>query len=153
MSDFCGSHYFILLQCRLDRSLAVKDEIFCLFEGVLDNLGGLRQQYGLAKSANEVVLVIKAYKALCDRRLTLQTMLLDTLKGISPLWYSISPPRHCMWLLISLVWGITADGFVAFADDAELLKGCFFSTVIGELRSFENPKNKITAVPAKDEEI
>jgi hypothetical protein len=31
--------------------------------------------------------------------------------------------------------------------------GCFFSTAIGELRSFENPKNKITAVPAKEEEI
>lgn len=31
--------------------------------------------------------------------------------------------------------------------------GCFFSTAIGELRSYENPKNKITAVPAADEEI
>ena len=45
----------------------MKDEIFCLFEGALDNLGSLRQQYGLAKSANEVVLVIEAYKALRDR--------------------------------------------------------------------------------------
>ncbi|KAK0607917.1 hypothetical protein LWI29_022592 [Acer saccharum] len=44
-----------------------KDEIFCLFEGALDNLGSLRQQYGLAKSANEVILVIEAYKALRDR--------------------------------------------------------------------------------------
>lgn len=49
------------------RLFAVKDEIFCLFEGTLDNLGSLRQQYGLAKSANEVVLVIEAYKALRDR--------------------------------------------------------------------------------------
>lgn len=38
-----------------------------MFEGALDNLGSLRQQYGLAKSANEVVLVIEAYKALRDR--------------------------------------------------------------------------------------
>lgn len=45
----------------------MKDEIFCLFEGALDNLGSLRQQYGLAKSANEVILVIEAYKALRDR--------------------------------------------------------------------------------------
>lgn len=45
----------------------MKDDIFCLFEGVLDNLGSLRQQYGLAKSANEVILVIEAYKALRDR--------------------------------------------------------------------------------------
>jgi asparagine synthetase B (glutamine-hydrolysing) len=49
------------------RSFAVKDEIFCLFEGALDNLGSLKQQYGLAKSANEVILVIEAYKALRDR--------------------------------------------------------------------------------------
>lgn len=42
------------------RSFAVKDEIFCLFEGALDNLGSLKQQYGLGKSANEVVLVIEA---------------------------------------------------------------------------------------------
>lgn len=51
----------------IGRSFAVKDEIFCLFEGALDNLGSLRQQYGLAKSANEVILVIEAYKALRDR--------------------------------------------------------------------------------------
>ncbi|KOM55998.1 hypothetical protein LR48_Vigan10g189000 [Vigna angularis] len=49
------------------RSFVVKDEVFCLFEGVLENLGHLRQQYGLGKSANEVLLVIEAYKALRDR--------------------------------------------------------------------------------------
>ena len=31
--------------------------------------------------------------------------------------------------------------------------GCFYSTAVGGLRSFENPKNKITAIPAKEEEI
>lgn len=49
------------------RSFAVKDNIFCVFEGVLDNLGSLKQHYGLAKNANEVLLVIEAYKALRDR--------------------------------------------------------------------------------------
>lgn len=49
------------------RSFAVKDDMFCLFEGALHNLGSLKQQYGLAKSANEVLLVIEAYKALRDR--------------------------------------------------------------------------------------
>ena len=54
---------------------------------------------------------------------------------------------------------------MAFGDDVELLKGacgkslasfpqgCFYSTSVGGLRSYENPKNKITAVPATDEEI
>ncbi|KAK6117265.1 hypothetical protein DH2020_048993 [Rehmannia glutinosa] len=66
---------------------------------------------------------------------------------------------------VPLYWGITADGYVAFADDADLLKGacgkslasfpqgCFFSTAAGGLRSYEHPNNKITAVPAKEEEI
>lgn len=54
----------VLLWCR---SFGVKEEIFCLFQGVLHNLGSLRQEYGLAKSADEVVLIIEAYKALRDR--------------------------------------------------------------------------------------
>jgi hypothetical protein len=42
--------------------------VFCLFEGVLDNLGRLSQQHGLSsKGANEVLLVIEAYKTLRDR--------------------------------------------------------------------------------------
>lgn len=31
--------------------------------------------------------------------------------------------------------------------------GCFYSTSAGGLRCYRNPKNKITAVPAKEEEI
>jgi len=31
--------------------------------------------------------------------------------------------------------------------------GCFYSTAVGGLMCYENPKNKITAVPAKEEEI
>ena len=33
------------------------------------------------------------------------------------------------------------------------LTGCFYFTTVGGLRCYENPKNKITAVPANDEEI
>ncbi|KAF5950909.1 hypothetical protein HYC85_012902 [Camellia sinensis] len=138
------------------RSFGVKDEIF--FEGALDNLGSLKQQYGLpGMSANEEVLVIEAYKKLRDR--------------------APYPPNHVVGHLLGnfafidqfgkvpLYWGITADGYVAFADDADLLKGacgkslasfpqgCFYSTAVGELRSYEHPKNKITAVPATEEEI
>ena len=45
----------------------MKDDVFCVFQGTLDNLGSLKQQYGLPKKTNEVVLVIEAYKALRDR--------------------------------------------------------------------------------------
>ncbi|KAL0367998.1 UNVERIFIED_CONTAM: Stem-specific protein TSJT1 [Sesamum calycinum] len=152
------------------RSFAVKDGIFCLFEGALDNLGSMRQQYGLAKSANEVLLVIEAYKALRDRAPYPPDHVVGHLRGNfafivfdkSTSTIFVATDRYAK---VPLYWGITADGCVAFADDAELLKGacgkslasfpqgCFFSTAFGELRSYENPKNKITAIPAKEEEI
>jgi hypothetical protein len=152
------------------RSFAVKDEIFCLFKGALDNLGSLKQQYGLAKSANEVLLVIEAYKALRDRAPYPPSHVVGHLDGnfafivfdksTSTLFVAADQQAK-----VPLYWGITADGCLAFADDADLLKGacgkslasfpqgCFFSTAVGELKSYENPKNKITAVPAQEEEI
>lgn len=152
------------------RSFGVKDEIFCLFEGVLHNLGSLRQEYGLAKSANEETLVIEAYKALRDRAPYPPSRVVGHLLGD----FSFVLFDHSTSTLfvasdqqgkVPLYWGITADGFVAFADDADLLKGacgkslasfpqgCFFSTAVGKLQSYENPNNKITAVPAAEEEI
>ncbi|RZB99165.1 hypothetical protein D0Y65_021871 [Glycine soja] len=35
----------------------------------------------------------------------------------------------------------------------EFLTRCFYSTAVGGLRCYENPKNKITAVPAEEEDI
>lgn len=154
----------------LPRSFAAKDEIFCLFEGVLDNLGSLKQQYGLGKSANEVMLVIEAYKALRDRAPYPPNHVVGHLDG-NFAFVVFDKSTSTLFVAsdqvgkVSLSWGITADGFVAFADDVELLKGacgkslasfpqgCFFSTAAGGLRSYENPKNKITAVPATEEEI
>ncbi|KAJ4956447.1 hypothetical protein NE237_013230 [Protea cynaroides] len=152
------------------RSFAVKDDIFCLFEGALDNLGRLRQHYGLAKSVNDVVLVIEAYKALRDRAPYPPSHVVGHLNGnfafilfdksTSTLFVASDQSGK-----VPLNWGITADGCVAFGDDADLLKGacgkslasfpqgCFFLTAAGGLRSYENPKNKITAIPADDEEI
>lgn len=63
------------------RSFAAKDEIFCLFEGVLDNLGRLSQQYGLSKGGNEVLLVIEAYKTLRDRAPYPASFMLSQLTG------------------------------------------------------------------------
>ncbi|XP_058077753.1 stem-specific protein TSJT1-like [Magnolia sinica] len=152
------------------RSFAVKDDVFCLFEGVLDNLGSLRQQYGLSKTANEVVLVIEAYKALRDRAPYPTSHVVGHLDGpfafvlfdLSTSTLFVASDQHGK---VPLFWGITADGYVAFADSAELLKGacgkslapfpqgCFFSTTEGELKCYENPKNKVTAIPTNEEEI
>jgi len=141
-----------------------------LFEGALDNLGSLRQQYGLAKSANEVILVIEAYKALRDRAPYPANRVVCHLSG-SFAFIVFDKSTSTLFVAsdqagkVPLYWGITADGYVAFADDADLLKGscgkslasfpqgCFYSTAVGGLRCYENPKNKITAVPAEEEEI
>uniref|UniRef100_A0A7N0SYR5 DUF3700 domain-containing protein n=1 Tax=Kalanchoe fedtschenkoi TaxID=63787 RepID=A0A7N0SYR5_KALFE len=152
------------------RSFAAKDEIFCLFEGMLENLGRLRQQYGLAKTANEVTLVIEAYKALRDRAPYPPDHVVGHLDGDFA-FMVFDKSTDTLFVAsdqfgkVPLYWGITADGYVAFADNAELLKGacgksiasfpqgCFYSTAIGEIRSFENPKGKVTAIPASDEEM
>uniref|UniRef100_A0A2P2JPA9 Uncharacterized protein MANES_15G024100 n=1 Tax=Rhizophora mucronata TaxID=61149 RepID=A0A2P2JPA9_RHIMU len=112
----------------LPRSFAVKDEIFCLFEGALDNLGSLRQQYGLAKSVNEVVLVIEAYKALRDRAPYPPSHVVGHLSG-SFAFIVFDSSTSTLFVAsdqfgkVPLYWGITADGYVAFADNADLLKG------------------------------
>ncbi|CAL5395544.1 unnamed protein product [Camellia sinensis] len=153
------------------ESFGVKDEIFCLFEGALDNLGSLKQQYGLpGKSANEEVLVIEAYKTLRDRAPYRPNHVVGHLLG-NFAFIVFDNSTSTLFVAtdqfgkVPLYWGITADGYVAFADDADLLKGacgkslasfpqgCFYSTAVGELRSYEHPKNKITAVPATEEEI
>lgn len=43
------------------------DDIFCLFQGHIENVANLKQQYGLNKAANEVIIVIEAYRTLRDR--------------------------------------------------------------------------------------
>ncbi|GFP83782.1 stem-specific protein tsjt1, partial [Phtheirospermum japonicum] len=53
----------------LPRMFAVVDDIFCLFEGHIENAAHLKQQYGLNKTTNEVIIVIEAYRTLRDRGL------------------------------------------------------------------------------------
>ncbi|XP_031496045.1 stem-specific protein TSJT1-like [Nymphaea colorata] len=152
------------------RVFASKDEIFCLFEGALDNLPSLRQQYGLAKNVNEALLLIEAYKALRDRAPYPASHVVGHLSGD----FAFIVYDHATSTVfvatdqkgkIPLYWGITADGFLAFADDSDLLRGscgksiatfpegCFFSTRWGDLKSYEHPKNKVTCIPATEEEI
>ncbi|ONK61439.1 uncharacterized protein A4U43_C08F29930 [Asparagus officinalis] len=152
------------------RSFATKDDIFCIFEGVLDNLGHLRQHYGLSKGANEVMLIIEAYKTLRDRAPHPANFMLGQLDGnfsfvifdkaTSTLFVSSDQNGK-----VPLYWGITADGCIAFCNDVDLLKGscgkslapfpqgCFYSNNLGGLKSYEKPKNKVTAVLASDEEL
>lgn len=43
------------------------DDIFCLFQGHIENVAPLKQQYGLTKIANEVSIIIEAYRTPRDR--------------------------------------------------------------------------------------
>ncbi|KAF3793057.1 Stem-specific protein [Nymphaea thermarum] len=154
----------------MPRVFAAKDEIFCLFKGTLDNLASLRQQYGLAKSANEAVLMIEAYKALRDRAPFPPSHVVSHLSGDFA-FVVFDDSASAVFVAsdqsgkVPLYWGITSDGYLAFADELELLRGscgksiasfpegCFFSTRWGELKSYEHPKNKVTCVPAPEEDV
>lgn len=152
------------------RLFGSKDDIFCIFEGVLDNLGRLRQHYGLSKGANEVMLLIEAYKTLRDRAPHPTSFMLDHLIGNFS--FLIFDKASSTLLVASdsqgkvpLYWGITSDGCIAFCDNVDLLKGscgkslapfpqgCFYSNTLGGLKSYEKPKNKVTAILADDEEL
>jgi len=151
------------------RSFAVKDDCFCLFEGTLENLTSLKQQYGLSKSVDEVVLVIEAYKAFRDRAPYPASQMVGHLEG----QFAFVLFDRCTKTVfaaadsngkIPLYWGITADGCLSFSDDAGLLKaacgkslasfpqGCFYSSALG-LRSYEYPKNKVMGIPILDGEM
>lgn len=149
------------------RSFAVKDDCFCLFEGTLDNLPSLRQQYGLSKCVNEVLLVIEAYKTFRDRAPYPASKMVGHLEGqFAFVIFDRSTKTVFMAAdsnaKVPLYWGITADGCLAFSDDAKLLKsacgkslasfpqGCFYSSALG-LRSYEYPKNKVKGIPNMDD--
>ena len=42
---------------------------------------------------------------------------------------------------------------IVISTDLMVAAGCFYSNTLGGLKCYENPKNKVTAVPADEEEI
>lgn len=149
------------------RSFATVDDIFCLFEGGLENLAGLRQSYGLSKSVNEALLVIEAYRALRDRAPYPAHHVVGDLSGhFAFILYDHQTRKIFVaadsYGKVPLYWGRTPDGFVAISDDEELIKlscstssatfptGCYFSSDHG-LRSFEHPLKEVKAMPRVDD--
>lgn len=66
-SDITEDYPFEQLVFFFCRLFAAVDDIFCLFQGHIANIPVLKQQYGLSKTANEVTIVIEAYRTLRDR--------------------------------------------------------------------------------------
>ncbi|GER54765.1 aluminium induced protein with YGL and LRDR motifs [Striga asiatica] len=150
----------------LPRLFAVVDDIFCLFEGHIENVAHLKQQYGLNKTANEVIIVIEAYRTLRDRGPYPADQVVRDIQGkfsfvlfdgASKATFIASDVDGS----VPLFWGTDAEGHLVLSSDGALVKqgcgksiapfpkGCFF-TSSGGLRSYEHPVNELKAVPRVD---
>ncbi|XP_051130008.1 stem-specific protein TSJT1-like [Andrographis paniculata] len=150
----------------LPRLFAVLDDIFCLFEGHIENVAHLKQQYGLNKTANEAIIVIEAYRTLRDRgpypadqvvrdiQGKFAFILFDTAMKVAFIASDVDGSAP-------LFWGTDAEGHLVVSNDGDAVKkgcgksfspfpkGCFF-TSSGGLRSYEHPVSELKAVPRVD---
>ncbi|KAI4345695.1 hypothetical protein L6164_012795 [Bauhinia variegata] len=150
----------------LPRLFAVVDDIFCLFQGHIENVAQLKQQYGLTKAANEVIIIIEAYRSLRDRGPYPPNQVVRDFQGKFAFVLFDSSSRATFFAAdsdgsVPFFWGTDADGNLVLSDETEILtnscgksfapfpKGCFFSTS-GGLRSFEHPLNELKPVPRVD---
>ncbi|GLJ49206.1 hypothetical protein SUGI_1038810 [Cryptomeria japonica] len=150
------------------RAFVAMDDIFCLFEGTLDNIMALRQQYGLNKSANEVTIVIEAYRTLRDRGPYPADQVVRDLSGKFAFLLFDFKSQTLFTAAdadgsVPFFWGTAADGCLVLSDEVRSVKdgcgksfapfprGCFFSTS-GGLQSFEHPRNKLMPLPHVDSE-
>ncbi|KAI3459429.1 hypothetical protein Pfo_016092 [Paulownia fortunei] len=150
----------------LPRLFAVVDDIFCLFEGHIENVAHLKQQYGLNKTANEVIIVIEAYRTLRDRGPYPADQVVRDIQGKFAFILFDSASKATFIASdadgsVPLFWGTDAEGHLVLSNDGEVVKqgcgksfapfpkGCFF-TSSGGLRSYEHPVNELKAVPRVD---
>nr|ACU15933.1 unknown [Glycine max] len=150
----------------LPRLFAVVDDIFCLFQGHLENVANLKQQYGLNKTATEVIIIIEAYRTLRDRGPYPAAQVVRDFQGKFAFILYDSGSKTAFVAAdadgsVPFVWGTDADGNLIFSDETEIVtkscgkssapfpKGFFFSTS-GGLSSFEHPLNEVKLVPRVD---
>ncbi|URD87458.1 Stem-specific protein TSJT1 [Musa troglodytarum] len=150
----------------LPRLFAVVDDIFCLFQGHIENITSLKQQYGLGKTANEVIIVIEAYKTLRDRGPFPASQVLRDLNGKFAFTLFDSSSNTTFMASdadgsVPFFWGADAQDHLVLSDDADIVKkgcgksfapfpkGCFFTTS-GGLQSFEHPMNELKPMPRVD---
>ncbi|GMH19519.1 hypothetical protein Nepgr_021360 [Nepenthes gracilis] len=150
------------------RLFCSTDDMYCLFQGSLDNFSTLLKQYGLAKSTNEAMFIVEAYRTLRDRGPYPADRVLNDLDGsfgfviydrnAGSVFVALGADQR-----VQLFWGIAADGSAVISDSLDVMKegcaksfapfpaGCFFHSEVG-LMSFEHPKNKLKAMPRVDSE-
>ncbi|XP_059632464.1 stem-specific protein TSJT1-like [Cornus florida] len=150
----------------LPRLFAVMDDMFCLFQGHIENVAHLKQQYGLNKTANEVIIVMEAYRTLRDRGPYPADKVVRDFHGKYAFILYDSSSKAAFIAAdadgsVPFFWGTDSEGHLVLSDDAETAKkgcgksfapfpkGCFFTTS-GGLRSFEHPLNELKPVPRVD---
>ncbi|KAK2647108.1 hypothetical protein Ddye_022303 [Dipteronia dyeriana] len=150
----------------LPRLFAVVDDIFCLFQGHIENVALLKQQYGLNKTANEVIIVIEAYRTLRDRGPYPADQVVRDIQGKFAFVLYDSSSKSTFLASdadgsVPFFWGTDREGHLVLSDDEEIVKkgcgksfapfpkGCFF-TSSGGLRSFEHPLHELKPVPRVD---
>ncbi|RZS03597.1 hypothetical protein BHM03_00033790, partial [Ensete ventricosum] len=148
------------------RLFAVVDNIFCSFQGHVENITSLKQQYGLGKTANEVIIVIEAYKTLRDRGPFPASQVVRDLSGKFAFILFDSSSNSTFIAAdadgsVPFFWGADSEGHLVLSDDVDIVKkgcgksfapfpkGCFFTTS-GGLQSFEHPLNELKAMPRVD---
>ncbi|MED6121768.1 hypothetical protein PIB30_033285 [Stylosanthes scabra] len=150
----------------LPRLFAVVDDIFCLFQGHLENVANLKQQYGLNKTATEVIIVIEAYRTLRDRGPYPAAQVVRDFQGKFAFILFDSGSKTAFIAAdadgnVPFFWGSDVDGNLVLSDEKEIVvkscgtssapfpKGFFFTTSSG-LSSFEHPLNEVKPVPRVD---
>ncbi|CAI9118374.1 OLC1v1019934C2 [Oldenlandia corymbosa var. corymbosa] len=162
MHQWRNHFYFI----SLSRLFAVVDDIFCLFQGHIENVAQLKQQYGLNKVANEVIIVIEAYRTLRDRGPYPPDQVVRGIQGKFAFVLFDSSAKSAFVACdsegsVPFYWGADSEGHLVLSTDSEIVKkgcgksfapfpkGCFF-TSSGGLRSYEHPLNELKPVPRVD---
>ncbi|THU71997.1 hypothetical protein C4D60_Mb04t07450 [Musa balbisiana] len=148
------------------RFLAVVDNVFCLFQGHVENIASLKQLYGLGKTTNEAIIVIEAYKTLRDRGPFPASQVVRDLRGhFAFVLFDISSNSTFIAAdadgRVPFFWGADSEGHLVLSDDVDIVKkgcgrsfapfprGCFFTTS-GGLQSFQHPLNELKAIPRVD---
>ncbi|CAL4919524.1 unnamed protein product [Urochloa decumbens] len=137
-----------------------------MFEGTIENVAILKQQYGLSKGANEVNIIIEAYRTLRDRGPYPADQVVRDISGkFAFVLYDCSTKSVFMAAdadgNVPFYWGVDSDGRLVVSDDAEIVKkACgkssapfpkgFFFTTSGGLQSYEHPMNEVKPVPRVD---
>lgn len=150
----------------LPRLFSVVDDIFCLFHGHIENIASLKQLYGLTKTANEVSIVIEAYRSLRDRGSGPADHALRNIEGKFAFVIYDASSRSTFISVdsdgsVPLFWGTDSEDNLVLSDNAEVVKkacgrrfapfpkGCFFTSSSG-LKSFEHPRKELKPIPWTD---